>query len=190
MKCRVTACAVAALLAALPIPALAAGGALPPLIHDIGMALLLSGLLAILFARIDFPAIAGYILGGIVGGPLVLGLVTDPANIDTIAQFGFVLLLFVLGLEIDVKKVAKSGRAIIGTGLLSVPLIAVFGFAVAKLAAVLGFGAIIGDNLGALYIGLAISVSSTLLVIKLFQETFELDTVPGRLALGILVMED
>jgi len=181
---------VAALLAALPIPALAAGGALPPLIHDIGMALLLSGLLAILFARINFPAIAGYILGGIVGGPLVLGLVTDPANIDTIAQFGFVLLLFVLGLEIDVKKVAKSGRAIIGTGLLSVPLIAVFGFAVAKLAAVLGFGAIIGDNLGALYIGLAISVSSTLLVIKLFQETFELDTVPGRLALGILVMED
>lgn len=183
-------CAATAALAALPATAHAAGGALPPVVHDIGMALLLSGILAILFARISFPAIAGYILGGIIGGPLVLGLVTDPANIDTIAQLGFVLLLFVLGLEIDVKKVARSGRTIIATGLLSVPLITLFGFAVAKLLAIAGFAAIIGDHVGALYIGLAISVSSTLLVIKLFQESFELDTVPGRMALGVLVVED
>jgi Kef-type K+ transport system membrane component KefB len=177
-------------LVAPSVPAVAAGGELPPLVHDIGMALFLSGVLAILFARISFPAIAGYILGGIVGGPLVLGLVTDPANIDTIAQLGFVLLLFVIGLEIDLTKIAKSGRTIIATGLLSVPLISVFGFGVAKVLAILGFGLVIGDNLGALYVGLAISVSSTLLVVKLFQEAFELDTVPGRLALGILVMED
>ncbi len=176
--------------AAFSAPAMAAGGDLPPLVHDIGMALLLSGILAILFTRINFPAIAGYILGGIIGGPLALGLVTDPANIDTIAQFGFVLLLFVLGLEIDVTKIAKSGRTIIATGLLSVPLIGLFGFLVAKLLAIVGFASLVGGNLGALYIGLAISVSSTLLVVKLFQEAFELDTVPGRFALGILVMED
>lgn len=181
---------VAVLLAALPSTGLAAGGELPTLIHDIGMALLLSGILAILFARISFPAIAGYILGGILGGPLVLGLVTDPANIDTIAQFGFVLLLFVLGLEIDVKKVASSGRTIIGTGMLSVPLITLFGFGAANLLALVGFASMIGGNLGALYVGIVIAVSSTLLVVKLFQEDFELDTVPGRLALGILVMED
>jgi Kef-type K+ transport system membrane component KefB len=71
-----------------------------------------------------------------------------------------------------------------------VPVIALLGFAAAKLLALVGFASIIGDQLGALYIGLAIAVSSTLLVIKLFQEQFELDTVPGRLALGILVMED
>jgi Kef-type K+ transport system membrane component KefB len=182
--------AVSLAVALLPSPANAAGGELPPLVHDIGMALLLSGVLAILFARIRFPAIAGYILGGVVGGPLVLGLVTDPANIDTIAQLGFVLLLFVIGLEMDFKKILGSGRTIIVTGLVSVPSIAVFGFIVAKLLAIVGFGSVIGDNLEALYVGLVISVSSTLLVVKLFQEAFELDTVPGRLALGILVMED
>lgn len=173
-----------------PSVALAAGGALPPLVHDIGIALFLSGLLAILFARIKFPPIAGYILGGIIAGPLALGLVTDPANVDTIAQLGFVFLLFVLGLEIDLSKIKQSGRTIIASGLISVPLIALFGFAAAKLLALIGFASIIEPNMGALYIGLAISVSSTLLVVKLFQEAFELDTVPGRLALGILVMED
>jgi Kef-type K+ transport system membrane component KefB len=183
-------CAFAATFLLAPSLALAAGGELPPLVHDIGIALFLSGFLAILFARIKFPAIAGYILGGIIAGPLALGLVTDPANVDTIAQLGFVFLLFVLGLEIDLSKIKKSGRTIIASGLVSVPLIALFGFAAAKLLALIGFGAIINENLGALYIGLAISVSSTLLVVKLFQEAFELDTVPGRLALGILVMED
>jgi Kef-type K+ transport system membrane component KefB len=171
-------------------PAMAAGGELPPLVKDIGVALLLSGFLAIIFARIKFPAVAGYILGGIIGGPLVLGLVTDPANIDTIAQLGFVLLLFVLGLEIDLKKISTSGRIIATTGIFCVPLFAVFGFAAGKLLALIGFASIIGDNLGALYIGLAVAVSSTLLVVKLFQEAFQLDTVPGRLALGLLVVED
>jgi len=182
--------ATAGLIAAAATPAAASGSELPPLVRDIGMALFLSGLLAILFARIRFPAIAGYILGGIVGGPLALGLVTDPANIDTIAQLGFVLLLFVIGLEMDVTKILKSGRAIIATGLFSVPSIAIFGFIVAKALTLIGLGSVIGGNLGALYVGLVISVSSTLLVVKLFQEAFELDTVPGRLALGILVMED
>ena len=194
MKCRIKALGVvagtAALFAVLPSAAFAAGGELPPLVRDIGVAVFLSGFLAILFARIRFPAIAGYILGGIVAGPLALGLVTDPANIETIAELGFVLLLFVLGLEIDVTKISKSGRTIIMTGLVSVPLIAILGFGAAKVLALVGLAAIVGDNLGALYVGLAIAVSSTLLVVKLFQEAFELDTVPGRLALGILVMED
>ena len=171
-------------------PAFAAGGELPPLVHDIGIALFLSGLLAILFARIKFPAIAGYILGGVVAGPLALKLVTDPASIDTIAQLGFVLLLFVIGLEMDVKKILKSGRTIIVTSLLHVPLITVFGVAVAKLLVVVGFGTVVSDQLGPLYLGLVISLSSTLLVVKLFQEAFELDTVPGRIALGVLVIED
>jgi Kef-type K+ transport system membrane component KefB len=184
----ISGCAILLLLA--PSISWAAGDELPPLVHDIGIALFLSGFLAILFARIKFPPIAGYILGGLIAGPLALGLVTDPANVDTIARLGFVFLLFVLGLEIDLSKIKQSGRTIILSGLVSVPTIALFGFLAAKLLALVGFAALVNENLGALYIGLAISVSSTLLVVKLFQEAFELDTVPGRLALGILVMED
>ena len=171
-------------------PAFASEGAMPALVHDIGVGLFLSGVLAILFARAHLPAIAGYILAGVVAGPLGLRLVTDPDNINTIAQLGFVLLLFVIGLEMDIGKIIKSGRAILLTGLLSYPLIVVFGFLVAQLLLLVGFAGIIGHGLGALYIGIVIAASSTLLVVKLFQEAFELDTVPGRVALGLLVFED
>src|SRR5665213_914627 len=171
-------------------PAAAAEGVLPPLVHDIGIGLFLSGVLAVLFTRIKFPAIAGYILAGIVAGPLGLKLVTDPQNINTIAELGFVLLLFVIGLEMDVGKILKSGRTIILTGLMQYPLIVLFGFLVAHLLAFLGLATILGGGLGPLYIGLVIGGSSTLIVVKLFQEAFELDTVPGRVALGLLVIED
>ena len=171
-------------------PAMASGSELPPLVHDIGIAFLLSGLLAIVFARIRVPAVAGYILGGVLAGPLLLKLVTEPENIRTISELGFVLLLFIIGLEIDVTKIIRSGRAIILSGLLSVPLVAAYGVAIGLGLGALGLSYLIGPGLGVVYIGLAVAMSSTLLVVKLFQETFELDTVPGRLALGLLVMED
>ncbi len=179
-----------ALTVFLSSPAFASEGEMPALVHDIGIGLLLSGVLAILFARLHLPAIAGYVLAGVVAGPLGLKLVTDADNINTIAQLGFVLLLFVIGLEMDIGKIIKSGRTILLTGLMSYPLIAIFGFLVAQLLLLIGFGGIIGHGLGALYIGVIIGGSSTLLVVKLFQEAFELDTVPGRVALGLLVFED
>ena len=171
-------------------PAFAAEGAMPALVHDIGIGLLLSGVLAIAFARLHLPAIAGYILAGVIAGPLGIGLVTDPDNINTIAQLGFVLLLFVIGLEMDIGKIIGSGRAILLTGLFSYPLIAVFGVLIAQLLLLIGFSSVIGHGLGALYVGIVMAASSTLLVVKLFQEAFELDTVPGRVALGLLVVED
>jgi Kef-type K+ transport system membrane component KefB len=182
--------AAAFLLACAARPAYAAGGEMPTLVRDIGIGLFLSGALAIVFARVRFPAIAGYILAGVIAGPLGFGLVTDPTNIATIAEFGFVLLLFVIGLEIDFGKILRSGRTIIVSGFLGFPLAALFGFGVAKLLAMIGFGAILGDGLGPLYVGVILGCSSTLLVVKLFQENFELDTVPGRVALGLLIIED
>ncbi len=180
----------AVVLAVAATPAYASGGELPSLVHDIGVALVLSGILAVLFARIKFPAIAGFILAGVVAGPLGLQQVTDLHNIDTIAQLGFVLLLFMIGLEIDLAKILGSGKTIILSGLIQYPLTIVFGFLAAKLLAIVGFGALLGGGLVPLYIGVVIGGSSTLLVVKLFQEAFELDTVPGRIALGVLVFQD
>src|SRR5580765_7844806 len=99
-------------LAAATAPAYAAQE-LPSLVHDIGIALLLSGVFAVAFTRIKLPALAGFIIAGIVAGPLALGWVTDPANINTIAELGFVLLLFMIGLEIDVGKIRAAGRTIL-----------------------------------------------------------------------------
>jgi len=180
---------VAALFAA---PVFAAGGDMPSLVQDIGLSLLAAGALGVVFTRLKIPSIAAFLLAGVLIGPIGLKQVTDPVNIDTIAQLGFILLLFLIGLEIDVKKILGSGKAIIVTGLLQYPLTILFGVLATKLLLMLGIGGtMLAESTHApLYLGVVIAGSSTLLVVKLFQEHFELDTVPGRLALGILIFQD
>ncbi|NOR19970.1 MAG: hypothetical protein GQ538_07780 [Xanthomonadales bacterium] len=181
-----------ALLLISQVPAFAAGGEMPSLVHDIGISLLTAGVLAILFTKLKIPSIAAFLIAGIIIGPIGLKQVTDPVNIDTIAQLGFILLLFLIGLEIDFKKILNSGKAIIISGLLQYPLTILFGIAAVKLMLWLGIGGTLlsGSEHAAIYIGVIIAGSSTLLVIKLFQEHFELDTEPGRLALGMLIFQD
>jgi len=182
---------VSALLIYMP-SAFAAGGEMPSLVHDIGISLLTAGVLAIIFTRLKIPSIAAFLIAGILIGPIGLKQVTDPVNIDTIAQLGFILLLFLIGLEIDFKKILNSGKAIIVSGLLQYPLTILFGMAAVKLMIWLGIGGslLASSEYAAIYIGVIIAGSSTLLVVKLFQEHFELDTEPGRLALGMLIFQD
>jgi len=170
----------------------AAGGDMPSLVNDIGISLLVAGTLGVIFTRLKIPSIAAFLLAGVIIGPIGLGLVTDPVNIDTIAQLGFILLLFLIGLEIDFKKILGSGKPIIVSGLLQYPLSILFGIVAAKLMIMFGIGAsLLGESpYAALYVGVFLAGSSTLLVVKLFQENFELDTVPGRLSLGILIFQD
>ena len=80
--------------------AFAAGGEMPSLVHDIGISLLTAGVLAIIFTRLKIPSIAAFLIAGILIGPIGLKQVTDPVNIDTIAQLGFILLLFLIGLAL------------------------------------------------------------------------------------------
>ncbi|WP_191621166.1 cation:proton antiporter [Marinihelvus fidelis] len=187
---RIAWCAILLLLPC--APALAAGGDMPSLVHDIGISLLTAGLIALIFNRFGIPSIAAFLLAGIIVGPIGLEQVTDPVNVDTIAQLGFILLLFLIGLEIDFKKIFGSGKAITLSGLLQYPLTILFGALCVKLLLALGIGAeLLGTSpYSALYMGVIIAGSSTLLVIKLFQEHFELDTEPGRLSLGMLIFQD
>jgi len=170
----------------------AAGGDMPSLVHDIGLSLLAAGVLGVIFTRLKIPSIAAFLLAGVLIGPIGLAQVTDPVNVDTIAQLGFILLLFLIGLEIDFKKILGSGKSIIISGLLQYPLTILFGALSVKLLVWLGVGGTLLSEspYAALYMGVIIAGSSTLLVVKLFQEHFELDTVPGRLALGMLIFQD
>jgi Kef-type K+ transport system membrane component KefB len=170
----------------------AAGGGMPSLVHDIGLSLLTAGALGVIFTRLKIPSIAAFLLAGVLVGPVGFKQVTDPANVDTIAQLGFILLLFLIGLEIDFKKIMASGKSIMLSGLLQFPLTVLFGVAAVKLLLYFGIGgSLLADSPhAALYIGVIIAGSSTLLVVKLFQENFELDTVPGRLSLGVLIFQD
>lgn len=175
-----------------PVPAMAAGSELPSLVRDIGYCILLAGILGIISSRVRIPEIAAFLVAGVLVGPIGFALVTDVANIDTIAQLGLILLLFIIGLEVDVRKLLTSGRILIVSGLLQYPLCVAFGIAATKLLMVLGFGGelLAADSYAPLYMGFAMAASSTLLVVKLLQDTFQLDTEAGRISLGLLIFQD
>ena len=118
-------------------------------------------------------------------------MVTEPGNIEAIAQIGFVLLLFIIGLEIDVRSLLSGGRTILVAGVLQYPITLLFGFIVVKALIIMGLAGPLADMpLAPLYIGIAIAGSSSLLVVKLFQEHFQLDTHPGRISLTVLIFQD
>jgi len=171
------------------IPVLASAGGVDPLVRDIGFCLITAGALCILFTRAKIPSIAAFLAAGILVGPQVGGLVTDPENIETIANLGLTLLLFVIGLEIDLKKLFASGKTLLVAGAFQVPLCVAFGFGFTYLLRFTGWSAAGGAYLP-VYVGFTVALSSTLLVVKLFQEKFQLDTVVGRISLGILIFQD
>jgi len=168
---------------------IAAGGEVDPLVRDIGVCLIVSAVLCIVFTRLRIPNIAAFLVAGVIVGPQLGEIVTDKANIETIANLGLTLLLFVIGLEINVKKLLARGKTLIITGLLQFPLCIAFGYAVALSLQATGWGVMQGSYMP-LYVGFTLAASSTLIVVKLLQESFQLDTVVGRMALGMLIFQD
>jgi Kef-type K+ transport system membrane component KefB len=161
-----------------------------PLFQDVGFAILAAAALGFLARAVGQPLILAYIAAGVLlGSNLGLGWIQSGDHVGNISTFGLVLLLFLIGLEIDVPKLRQAGRAVFLTGLLQVPLNVAICLVVPW--GLRAFG--VADDLGpygALYLGFALSLSSTLVVVKLLHDKQELDTMPGRITLGVLVVQD
>ncbi len=156
------------------------------LLSSIGICVGAAALLALISWRLRQPLILAYLVTGVIIGPIGLNLVTNQASIGTVAEIGLILLLFIIGLEIDLKKLASAGAPVLLTGALQVPICAALGF---------GFFALLGlrnapGDYSLLYLAACMSLSSTLVVVKLLYDKFELDTLPGRITLGVLVIQD
>lgn len=153
-------------------------------LEEIGIAIIAATILGLLTYRIKQPVILGYFLAGALIGPAVgLRLVTDPDNIRVIAEIGLILLLFVIGLEINLKKIIAAGNQLLVAGVGQFLLCTLIGLGFFLL---LGFGA----GLDTLYLAIFCAISSTAIVVKLLYDKFELDTLPGRMSLGILIFQD
>lgn len=128
------------------------------------------------------PVILGYLLGGIAVGPYGLGWVHETQSINSLANIGVVLLLFAIGLEFSFKEVMRMGRVAILGGLAQIVLTTVVGLGLGRL---LGLGVV-----GSVLFGFLVALSSTMVVLKLLMERGELDTIQGRILLGILLVQD
>lgn len=139
----------------------------------------LGAFLARLFKQ---PLIPAYILTGVVLGPAVLGLATNMEVIRFFSEVGIAFLLFVVGLELNFKKLKTIGLAATIGGSLQIFLVFLAGFIV---SVILGF-----YYLEAVYIALIIAFSSTLVVVKLLSDEKEIDTLHGKIIIGILLVQD
>lgn len=156
-------------------------------VRSVGIAILAATVMAYIGHKLKQPLLLAYIAAGVVIGPGVgLSLVSSIDDIETISHFGLILLLFLIGLEIDVKKLKESGKSLIFTGLTQFPLTVAMGLGFFML---LGYG--IGDGkYDLLYLAACCGISSTAIVVKLLYGKFELDTLAGRITLGVLVFQD
>lgn len=156
------------------------------LLAAISVSIVASAALAFGARQLRQPLLLGYLVAGALLGPhLGLGVVRDEESIELIAEIGLILLLFIIGLEISVPRLLQAGRTITLSGLLQVPICA--GLAWLCLGPV---AAQTGGPFDRLYLAVASSMSSTLIVVKLLSDKFELGTFGGRVTLGVLVFQD
>lgn len=154
------------------------------LLTAIGIGIIAAAVLALVARRVGQPLLLGYVLGGAILGPhLGFGVVTDEGAIELISEIGLLLLLFIIGLEMNIRRLLQAGRAIAVSGLLQVPLCAALGWLAFR-------GVTSGGTFDGLYLALALSLSSTLIVVKLLFDKFEMGTFAGRITLGILIFQD
>lgn len=157
----------------------------PDLLADIGRCILVSVALAYVAHLIRQPLILAYIAAGVLlGKHMGFGWLGDVHSIETISEIGLILLLFMIGLEMDLKKILQAGRMVTLTGVVQVTACAALGWLFFRW---LGIG---GGQFDALYLAVCTAMSSTLIVVKLLHDKFELDTMPGRITLGVLVLQD
>jgi len=128
------------------------------------------------------PLIVMFIAVGVVVGPAGLGITQSGDAIDLLARMGIAVLLFLVGLRLDVQVIRSLGPVALATGLGQVVFTSVVGF---LLCLVLGMGAI-----SAVYVAVALTFSSTIIIVKLLSDKREIDALHGRIAVGFLIVQD
>lgn len=156
------------------------------MIHDIALCIIAAWVLGFVATRLRQPVILAYLVAGFALGPELLGWMHDRESIATISELGLMFLLFMIGLEIDLKKIVSAGRPILVTAASQILGGCVLGVLFFFL---IGFP-LGGGKFDALYLGVAAALSSTVIIVKVLYDKRELDTLPGRITLGLLVLQD
>ena len=157
---------------------------IPALISDLALMLIIAGVMTIIFKKLGQPLVLGYIIAGLLTGPY-LGFfpsVTDTASIHTWSEIGIIILMFSLGLEFNLHKLASVGGTAIITAITEVVCMLLVGFGVGQL---LGW-----DTMNSIFLGGMLAMSSTTIIIKAFDDLKLKGQKFTELVFGTLVIED
>ncbi|MEL6797038.1 MAG: cation:proton antiporter, partial [Planctomycetota bacterium] len=149
---------------------------------QVGLILAIAALVASAGLALRQPLIISFMFAGILVGPAMLGLVEDAEKIELLASIGISLLLFVVGLRLDIGMIRTVGPVALATGLGQVFFTSLIGFLIA-----IGFGMSVTP---AVYVAVALTFSSTIIIVKLLSDKKEIDSLHGRIAVGFLLVQD
>lgn len=149
---------------------------------ELSLIIVLASVMALIMRLIRQPLIIGHILTGIIVGPSVLHLIKTPDTIEVFSNIGIALLLFIIGLGLNLKIVREVGRVAAIAGLTQVGVTFLLGYGGSL---VLGF-----SRTQALFLGVAWSFSSTIIVLKLLNDKKEQTRLYGKVAIGLLLVQD
>jgi len=149
---------------------------------EIAALLLVAAVIGAICVRLRQPLIVAFIVVGILVGPSVLGWVSTDDQVDLLAKLGIALLLFVVGLKLDLHIVRTMGSVALAAGLGQVIFTSVIGYLI---AIALGLTLVT-----AIYVAVALTFSSTIIIVKLLSDKREVDALHGRIAIGFLIVQD
>ena len=149
---------------------------------EMAVLLLMAAVIGAIGVRLRQPLIVAFIAVGILVGPSVLGWVSANDQVDLLAKLGIALLLFVVGLKLDLHIIRTMGPVALATGLGQVFFTSVVGYII---AISLGMSPVT-----ALYVAVAMTFSSTIIIVKLLSDKREVDSLHGRIAIGFLIVQD
>src|SRR3989344_276515 len=152
------------------------------LLLNISIILLVATVIAVLAKLLKQPSILAYIITGIILGPLFLKITGPSETIKLFSEIGIAFLLFIVGLSLNFSTLKKTGKTSIIMGVFQIIITTIFGFLLSK---ALGF-----SNITSIYISLAITFSSTIIIIKLLSDKNEIDTLYGKILVGLLLVQD
>ncbi len=152
------------------------------LFYEISAIIAVAAVIGALGTFLRQPIIVSFIVAGIIVGPAGFGWVTSADQLDLLAKIGITLLLFVVGLKLDVHLIRTLGPVALNTGLGQVLFTSLIGYFIA-----LGLGL---PPIAALYVAVALTFSSTIIIVKLLTDKREIDALHGRIAVGFLIVQD
>jgi Kef-type K+ transport system membrane component KefB/Trk K+ transport system NAD-binding subunit len=155
---------------------------LPSAFVEIAVILAMAAVLGALGQKLRQPLIIMFLAAGILAGPAGLGIIASHGSIELLAQIGIALLLFIVGLSLDVHLVRSIGPVALATGLGQIVFTSAFGLLIAL--------AMRMSLLGAVYVAVALTFSSTIIVVKLLSDKNEIDSLHGQIAIGFLIVQD
>jgi len=152
------------------------------LFFEISVIILVATAMAGLMRLLKQPLIVGHIITGILVGPRFLNLIHSQDTIKIFSQFGIAILLFIVGLHLSPKIIREVGKISLITGIGQVIFIALSGFLISK---VFGFSLV-----ASLYISIALTFSSTIIILKLLTDKKDTEKLYGKISIGILLVQD